>query len=317
MYHWQKIDRHFLVLLSSACLVLSPSLSAKAQQMTIAEQPHTNTPVAQTQTPTNQTPRTRRPRTAFFEEERRQFGFGDFLSSALDGNDNTFSTDPVKVSAGIPRTNPPQQQANNQRLLTLISRDSEDPDFVNITYVDPGTNTYFGLAVTEADRSQDYRIGSVRIGGTVQILNPQILPSNLSAEIPVNGVLPLNQTNNTNTVIIDGQIYPVTIDYVPPNDPNAFRGNIKDLNNISVTVRPNPQLTINGNEIPITSNVRVYNVGASYSGSPVSGVVLITNPDDPSTSIYIQLPPTAIPDTDDSLPVSGAAFLSIGRPTDR
>lgn len=45
MYHWQKIDRHFLVLLSSACLVLSPSLNAKAQQMTIAEQPHTNTPV--------------------------------------------------------------------------------------------------------------------------------------------------------------------------------------------------------------------------------------------------------------------------------
>ena len=241
--------------------------------------------------------RPRRPRTAFFEEQRRQFGFGDFLSSALDNNNNTLSADPAKPSNFIEvRANPPQEGPPGT--LTVLSRDPDDIDFVNITYVNPATNTSFGL--TGLNRSEDPRTGNVTIGSTVQISNPQNFSANIG--IPANGILPLNPTNNT--VIIDDVAVPVV------NNTVNINGQI-----VPVTIIP---ATLNGQ--PITSNVRAYNVGASYSGSaddPVSGVVLITNPDDPSSSFYIQLPPTRVDNSNDNNPVSGAAFLSIGRPTDR
>lgn len=294
MYAQQKISRHFLLVLSSVYLGLSPILSADALESAIAQLPHTNTPVVQSPpapTPSRQTPRQRRPRTAFFEEERRQFGFGNFLSSALDGANNTLTGDPAKLSnfnearrSALSST----REGSVPGILTILSRDPDDLDFVNITFVDAETRgRRTNIGITGIDRSEDPRIGSLRIGSTVEIGSP------------VNQLLPLDPT--TNSVIINDVAVPVINNTVTV-----------DGQTIPVTIRA---AQINGQPIPF--NVRIYNVGATPSGDRVSGVVLITNPDDPSTSIFIQLPPTNIPDADDNDPVSGPAFLSIGRPTDR
>lgn len=82
-------------------------------------------------------------------------------------------------------------------------------------------------------------------------------------------------------------------------------------------------LTVNG---AVQANGKTINFSGrrNYSGSfaikdnNVSGAVQVVDPNDPSTTIFIQLPQTQIPNVDDdNQPLSAPAQLSIGLPSDR
>ncbi|MEB3125949.1 MAG: hypothetical protein VKL00_10060 [Synechococcales bacterium] len=78
-------------------------------------------------------------------------------------------------------------------------------------------------------------------------------------------------------------------------------------------------LTINGtiNGQPV-SGTRNYNAGFSQRGDTVSGVILVTDPANPSNSVFINLPPQLVPGAGDtSQPISSPASLTFGLPTDR
>jgi hypothetical protein len=82
-----------------------------------------------------------------------------------------------------------------------------------------------------------------------------------------------------------------------------------------------PNGSLPGLNRPFNNEVLQYNAGFSNKGNDVSAVFLIVDPNDPSRSIFIQLPRTQIEGADDlnddEDEVSGRASLSIGLPSDR
>ncbi|MCP2727069.1 hypothetical protein [Limnofasciculus baicalensis] len=81
---------------------------------------------------------------------------------------------------------------------------------------------------------------------------------------------------------------------------------------VSRTVTLTNGQTLQFNNIPAT-----YNAGFSSKGNKVSGVLQVIDPNNPGNTIFIQLPVTTVPDTDDNKPISAPGSLSIGLPTDR
>lgn len=84
-------------------------------------------------------------------------------------------------------------------------------------------------------------------------------------------------------------------------------------------------LTVSGtvpteNGLVTLSGVRNYNLGYSENGNNTSAVLLITDPENPSQSIFIQVPPVSgrrFSDLGQQDNVSQPANLSIGLPSDR
>jgi hypothetical protein len=84
------------------------------------------------------------------------------------------------------------------------------------------------------------------------------------------------------------------------------------------TVTVNGSVTLNNGQTLQFNNLPAnYNAGYSSKGNIVSGVLQVIDPNNPGNTIFIQLPPTQVPDTDDNEPISGSGTLSIGLPTDR
>lgn len=122
-----------LLLLCSAilyCLNLDAFALANAQQPVDSN-------VAQSTSPQNNDRNApRRPRPGFFEEERRQqFGFGNFLESALDGADNYFASDSISDLSNAslnPLSAPVINPINGT--LTVLSRNENSPNFLKTTF---------------------------------------------------------------------------------------------------------------------------------------------------------------------------------------
>ncbi len=95
---------------------------------------------------------------------------------------------------------------------------------------------------------------------------------------------------------------------------NANPGSNPQLGTVTVSgsVTLNNGQTIKFNDVPAT-----YNAGFSSKGNKVSGVLQVIDPNNPGNTIFIQLPVTTVPDTDDNQPISAPGSLSIGLPTDR
>ncbi|GAA6619782.1 hypothetical protein [Scytonema sp. NUACC26] len=233
--HSDKVYFKFIILLSSTCFSLSllDVKLAKAQQKVVE-------PSATNQTSSQKAPRRLRP--SFFEESRKlpRFGFGDFLRSALDSEQNALA-DPAKVSnfrsQAYQLFNSP---GNIQGILSVTNRDTDNPNFLNGTnFSDPSTGT--NLTFSNFVQGSDPRRGTVTVTGTV-----------------------------------------------------------------------------NGQPVPFQGRTVEYNAGFSNKSDTAGGVILLTDPNNPSQSIYIQVPVTNINGfNDDNQPVSAPAGLSVGIPTDR
>jgi len=84
------------------------------------------------------------------------------------------------------------------------------------------------------------------------------------------------------------------------------------------TITLNGTVTINGTTIPFRNVPATYTGSFSAKDNNVSGAIQVINPNDPNTSIFIQLPPTRLPNINNpNEPLRAPAQLSIGRPTDR
>jgi hypothetical protein len=83
----------------------------------------------------------------------------------------------------------------------------------------------------------------------------------------------------------------------------------------SITV--NGTITVGGRTLTF-NGVRNYSGSFSIRNDRVRGAIQLVDPQNPGTTILIQLPPTIIPDVDDDdTPIRGGTRLSIGLPTDR
>ncbi|NJL62408.1 MAG: hypothetical protein HC903_11920 [Methylacidiphilales bacterium] len=180
-------------------------------------------------------------RPSFFEEQRKlpRFGFGDFLRSALDNEQNAFS-DTAKISEfGSNAYQFFRTPGQAQGTLTVGNRDTDSSDFLNGTnFVSPAGTLNFSNFV----RGSDPRQGTVTVNGNVNI---------------------------------------------------------------------------NGRNVNFNNTRANYNAGFSTKGDDASGVVLITDPNNPTQSIYLQIPVANIGERDDSESFSAPAGLTVGFPTDR
>lgn len=84
------------------------------------------------------------------------------------------------------------------------------------------------------------------------------------------------------------------------------------------TINVNGTVTVNGRTITFNNVRRDYSGSFATRNNDVSGAILVVDPQDPNTSIFIQLPLTNIPNVkNDRQPISGQAQFSIGLPSDR
>lgn len=200
--------------------------------------------LAQTaQNPANAVQAKPRLRATFFEEERRlrRFGFGDFLRSALDGEQNAFA-DPAKVSGFEADANPLYARPGDvSGTLSVRSTNEDNPNFLLTTF---NSNRNVGsLQFSSVRQNSDFRTGTLTVNGTI---------------------------------------------------------------------------TANGQTVNFVNTPATYNAGISNKSNNVSTVILVTDPNNPAQSLYIQLPPTNIANyqNSDRIPPTPAS-LSIGFPTDR
>jgi len=228
MYNLRQINHRFYLkfLLLFACTNIFVNFISAS--MASAEQAEKAQPV-------------RRLRPSFFEEHRklRRFGFGDFLRSALDNEQNALS-DTAKVSNLSDIYDFFNSPGQIQGRLFVGNRDTDSKDFLNGTEFVGSKGT---LSFSNFVRGSDPRIGTVNVTGSISTPNGQ---------------------------------------------------------------------TINFNGTTVN-----YNAGFSSRDDNASGVVLITDPNNPSQSIYIQVPTANIAERDDSVPFDAPAGLTIGLPSDR
>lgn len=146
----KKRAKTYLLLLS-ACLGVNLTFAASS--------------LAQTATPDNAVQAKPRLRATFFEEERRlrRFGFGDFLRSALDGEQNAFA-DPAKISGFERSFNPLYARPGNvSGTLSVASTDEDDSNFLSTTF-----NSAFGsLQFSSVQQDSDFRTGTLTVNGTI------------------------------------------------------------------------------------------------------------------------------------------------------
>lgn len=221
-----------------SCFILVAIKVANAQETVEAANSVSESTIAQAE-PSQ--PTRRRIKNPFFEQERKlRFGYGDFLESALDGADNFFAADSITNLSNVNLNAQPIPGAQNiPGVLTVGSRDQDDPNFLTTTYVAPGVNLIF----SNPGYGSDPRIGTLTVNGTIRVGAQSLIFNNLRAN---------------------------------------------------------------------------YSGSFSVNNNRVSGAVEVVDPSNPGNSIFIQLPPTIIPDVDnDNTPISAGAGFSTGLPTDR
>jgi hypothetical protein len=262
-----------------------------------------------------------RPRPAFFEEERRpRFGFGDFLNSALDGVDNSFSGDAVQNSPTI--TLDPVSGGFMGISGTLTVGINE-----NIRMGDPspgGSNVIpptIGGPGTEGINPNPPTIGEPITGDINE--NPPIIGepgtgSNFVSDSPIrasrigaiNGNL--RQASSTdqrnNPGFLNGSF--ISTDGTNLQFSNVMPGSSPQRG--TLTVQGN--ILINGVLTPV-NGVREYSAGGNENNGFVSATVQLVDPNNPSQAIFIQVPATR--NLGNRNTASGPANLSIGRPIDR
>ena len=144
-----------------------------------------------------------RPKTAFFEEERRpRFGFGDFLNSALDGADNSFSSDSVQKS---PITLEPLSAVFTTGIdgtLTVGINDNQANFLIGNFISTDGTNLQF----SNVNSGSSPQRGTLTVGGTIFING---VPT------PVIGVRQYSASGNENNGFVSA-----TVQLVDPNNPS-------------------------------------------------------------------------------------------------
>ncbi|MEG4576428.1 hypothetical protein QUA56_27695 [Microcoleus sp. N3A4] len=153
-----------------------------------------------------------RPKPAFFEEERRpRFGFGDFLNSALDGVDNSFSGDAVqKSSITLEPVSEVFTRGVNGTLTVGINdnrRTTSDPinnpAFLNGSFLSTdGTNLQFSNVISGSSPQR----GTLNVNGTIFING---VPN------PVIGVREYSASGNENNGFVSA-----TVQLVDPNNPS-------------------------------------------------------------------------------------------------
>jgi hypothetical protein len=220
------------------CFTLVAIKIANAQETVEAANSVSESTIAQAE-PSQ--PTRRRIKNPFFEQERKlRFGYGDFLESALDGADNFFAADSITNLSNVNLNAQPIPGAQNiPGVLTVGSRDQDDPNFLTTTYVAPGVN----LTFSNPSYGSDPRIGTLTVNGAIRVGDQSLIFNNLRAN---------------------------------------------------------------------------YSGSFSFNNNRVSGAVQVVDPSNPGNSIFIQLPPTIIPDVDnDNTPISAGAGFSTGLPTDR
>jgi hypothetical protein len=141
---------------------------ANAQETVEAANPTSETPIAQAE-PSQ--PTRRRLRNPFFEEERKlRFGYGGFLESALDGADNFFAADSITNLSNVNVNAQPLPGAQNiLGTLSVGSRNKNDPDFLNITFV-PTNSSIDSLNFKMPRYGSDPRIGTITVTGNIGTL---------------------------------------------------------------------------------------------------------------------------------------------------
>ena len=118
--------------------------------------------------------RRRRIRTSFFEEERKLFGFGDFLDSALDGAQNAFGADTVTNLSGETSRNAlsntlveiqlsPNGIPGEPVLSISDFNDNNIGDFLNTRVVGDGVD----LTFSNSQPNSDSRTGRITVQGSV------------------------------------------------------------------------------------------------------------------------------------------------------
>lgn len=248
-----------------------------------------------------------RPKPAFFEEERRpRFGFGDFLNSALDGADNSFSSDSVQQS---PITLEPLSVVvvttgidgiltvgiNENRRTTSDMRNTpvtpEPPSVVVTPRIDgplPGGNENPGPISPG---------GSVFVSDAPVVRTASGINDNRTTSDPINNPAFLNGsfiskdgTNLQFSNVISGS--------------NPQRGTLTVEGTIFINGVPNPVI-----------GVREYSASGNENNGFVSVTVQLVDPKNPSQAILIQVP--ASRNSGDRNTARGRANLSIGRPIDR
>jgi len=262
-----------------------------------------------------------RPRTAFFEEERRpRFGFGDFLNSALDGVDNSFSGDAVQnsptitldpVSGGFMGISGTLTVGINEN-IRMSAPSTGGMNVIPPTIGDPGTGGSNVISPT---------IGEPVTGGMNE--NPPIIGepgtgSNFVSDSPIrasrtgaiNGNL--RQASSTdqrnNPGFLNGSF--ISTDGTNLQFSNVIPGSSPQRG--TLTVQGN--ILINGVLTPV-NGVREYSAGGNENNGFVSATVQLVDPNNPSQAIFIQVPATR--NLGNRNTASGPANLSIGRPIDR
>jgi len=262
-----------------------------------------------------------RPRPAFFEEERRpRFGFGDFLNSALDGVDNSFSGDAVQNSPTITLDPVSGGFMGISGTLTVgINENIRTSDAsTGGTNVIPPT---VGEPATGVINSNPPIVGESATGGINS--NPPIVGepgtgSNFVSDSPIrasrtgaiNGNL--RQASSTdqrnNPGFLNGSF--ISTDGTNLQFSNVIPGSSPQRG--TLTVQGN--ILINGVLTPV-SGVREYSAGGNENNGFVSATVQLVDPKNPSQAIFIQVPATR--NLGNRNTASGPANLSIGRPIDR
>lgn len=148
---------------------------------------------------------------------------------------------------------------------------------------------------------------------------PQDNPNDISGELTVfndgsnnGGVTSITFNNQQNTNVTFGGL-PQNLQFDSIEDVAEVRTGTLTIQNGSTVVTPN------GTRIPL-SGIRNYNLGYSENGNNTSAVLLITDPENPSQSIFIQVPPVSgrrFSDLGQQDNVRQPANLSIGLPSDR
>jgi hypothetical protein len=263
-----------------------------------------------------------RPRPAFFEEERRpRFGFGDFLNSALDGVDNSFSGDAVQNSPTITLDPVSGGFMGISGTLTVginenIRMSAPSPGGMNVI---PPT---IGAPSTGGINDNPPIIGEPGTGGINE--NPPIIGEPGTGGINENPVSPRTASR---TGAINGNLRQAS-STDQRNNPGFLNGSFistdgTNLQFSNVIPGSSPQrgtLTVQGNILingvltPV-NGVREYSAGGNENNGFVSATVQLVDPKNPSQAIFIQVPATR--NLGNRNTASGPANLSIGRPIDR
>lgn len=171
------------------------------------------------------------------------------------------------------------------------------------------------------DGAQNALADPAKISNFEDFRGSNILPNPLTNPETLTGALTVSTSandDNVNSIEFAGGGANINLGGFPENLQFDSIEDVADVRTGTLTVSgtvptENGRVTLNG--------VRNYNLGYSENGDNISAVLLITDPENPSQSIFIQVPPDnngrRFSDLGEDDNVTRPANLSIGLPSDR